>query len=61
MTDSQSLYTIKVPSHFLMVESSNIPLLRVCVEILPLSEDAPQGYSSRPSERDFPMVMGVAE
>lgn len=44
MSDSQSLYTTKVPSNSLMVGSPHTPLLGVSVEILPLLE---WGCSSR--------------
>lgn len=51
MTVSQALYTPKVQFHFQTAGSSNISLLEVCVEISPLDEEAPQGFSLGLKER----------
>lgn len=42
-----------------MAGSSNKALLEVCVEIPPLAEEAPLGFSSRLRERDLPTVVGM--
>lgn len=51
MTISQTLYTPKVQFHFQIAGSSNMSLLEACVEIPPLDEEAPQGFSLRLRER----------
>lgn len=58
MTDSQSPHNLKAQSHFLTEVMSSILLLGVHVEIPPLRGDAPQGYTSRLSERYLATVTG---
>lgn len=55
---STTLYP-KAQFHFQMAGSSNKALLEVCVEIPPLAEEAPLGFSSRLRERDLPTVVGM--
>lgn len=58
MTDSQSLYIIKAQSHFLTAGICSILLPGEHVEIPALRGDAPQGYTSRLSERYLAIVIG---